>query len=784
MAVASDSVVTPDPAADDLAHGVGADSSGPLDLGPLVPIVSALAAMVALYVAYRLVRSHPLWLSLVLWVLVVSRALLGNSGRAGQTSNRADARPVPPRGVGWFGVATAVFGLTATVPLFAVWLGLSPRMASNDVLVGGIVTGAIFLPALLHRPGASTGSALRARRALDGAFVGLCLMFCGWALLVAPHGRLDSPAFWIVMFHCCVLATAMITAMRPGRLGWLLCGAGVCTATVALGTLAFVLSHHPSAAWQPTLAVLLVATPLLMWRGTAALDASPARPRRISAVPRATVIAVPAALALTIALEQLASGARVGRAEMMIGTLAAVAVGLRQSLPLGPTAAGAPTVGSAMAAASTAPRPAPIAGLATRDPVSSALAQVLGQARGRGALILVRIDSDRLDGRRDEIHRKLAGLVDAVLAADGAEESAYWSGPGFAVLTRATMVRAYGLATRLVAALTEPVDDAPAGTSAWAGLADLDGTASAEDLERRAVIALGRARQLGPGRVEWYDPPAEDEMRRAQVIEEDLPGALCRGELDLIYQPIMDLVSEAPLAVEALLRWRHPQLGTLMPADVIPAAEQTGLIGEIGHWVRRQACSQLASWRRDGRDLSMAVNVCARELTGGALVAELPAVLASHDLPPDRLVLEIAESGIQDAAEVTEEVKALHEVGVRVALDEFGAGAMSLGHLRRLSIDLVKIGQPLLDEAGACAGTRLRRDGGAVPMLDLLVGMGRRLGVDVVVQQLEARAQLNQVLTAGCRLGQGHFFAHPAPAERTEAFLDGYRSTWRPRAAL
>jgi EAL domain-containing protein (putative c-di-GMP-specific phosphodiesterase class I) len=169
----------------------------------------------------------------------------------------------------------------------------------------------------------------------------------------------------------------------------------------------------------------------------------------------------------------------------------------------------------------------------------------------------------------------------------------------------------------------------------------------------------------------------------------------------------------------------------------------------------------------------MCINVSPREIDTPEVTAELGRMLAAHDLPPDRLVLEFAESGIEDGERLAEQVGALRSVGVRTALDDFGAGPESLTHLRRVPIDMVKIGESFF-------GTSLAGGGGggpdpAMPPVDVIVGVGRRLGVDVVAQGLEAPEQLAVVRTAGCRLGQGRLFAHPQPAERTEAYISTFR---------
>jgi EAL domain-containing protein (putative c-di-GMP-specific phosphodiesterase class I) len=252
------------------------------------------------------------------------------------------------------------------------------------------------------------------------------------------------------------------------------------------------------------------------------------------------------------------------------------------------------------------------------------------------------------------------------------------------------------------------------------------------------------------------------------VMEQDLPEALARGEMDLIYQPILDLLVSRPLAVEALLRWRHPKLGTLLPADIIPVAENLGLIDELGGWVLQQSGRQLATWLREVRDLSMAVNVTAQQLQQVGFVDRVSDVLGRHALAPDRLVLELAEGGLgADTGHVDQQLVTLRSLGVRTALDEFGTGAESLTHLRCLPMDMVKIGRSFFDQPS-------ERPGQSVPIIDVMVGLGRRLGIDVVAQGLEAATHLDVVRAAGCRLGQGHLFARPQPAEHTEAYLDTF----------
>jgi EAL domain-containing protein (putative c-di-GMP-specific phosphodiesterase class I)/GGDEF domain-containing protein len=701
------------------------------------PDVSALAfavALLILYVGHRLVLRRP-----------------PGAGVSGCLT--------------WYAAGLGFAGLALVTVAVGGWLGAPAFVLAIVVNLAAVVSGALYLPALLTMPGPATTLQVRLRRALDGAIVGLCLAFCGRIVAQNPNPHHDSPAFWLIMFHCCVLATAVLAGVRPraGRRGPVLCAAGVGAATVGLSHLAFTLPNGAPTALSFAFMALLLAAPVLIWRGAGALAASSA-----AMVPRAPLIAVPAALALCVALFQLFTGGELDRGAMMLGTFAGLAAGARRVL-----AARAAPAGESGARDDADrpcdPRGAEPAGLPTTALASEAEISVaidaMRAAPGRsGALLVIGIDvGDAVDAPRDEVlcevARRLREVASPVI---GADLTARLTTTEFALLTSADLTRAYALAERLVTRLAEPMPGQARRISACVGLTDLAGAAGAADAIQRAQLALRRARHLGRWRVEWYDSAVAVAVARRERLERELPDAAPRGELDLIYQPIMDLERGRPLAVEALLRWRHPELGTLLPADVIPVAEATGAIADVGHWVLRRATAQLAAWRAEGRDLSMAINISPCQLGTADLRADVAAVLAAHDLPPDRLVLELAESGIEDGAGLDECVGALRSMGVRTALDEFGTGVASLVHLRTLPIDMVKIGQPLVS-AGA-----------SLPLINVMVGVGRRLGIEVVAQGVEVPDQLAAVRDAGCRLGQGHLFARPQPAERTEAYLDGF----------
>ncbi|MEV1287230.1 EAL domain-containing protein [Micromonospora sp. NPDC049679] len=396
---------------------------------------------------------------------------------------------------------------------------------------------------------------------------------------------------------------------------------------------------------------------------------------------------------------------------------------------------------------------------------------------GHGGALLV-IDLHGMAGINDVRGREVG---DAVLIEVGRrlrttvgsdDVAARLSGDEFAIITVEGPVMAYALATKLLTALTEPyqLPGAIVHLHVSIGLAEVAGGDSVDDVLRRADLARRRARQLGRNRVEWYDAYMEEQLIRRMDLERELPGAAERGELDLVYQPVLGLDDGRPVGVEALLRWRSPMLGTVLPNELLPVAEDLALIDEVGKWVRQRACRQLAAWSHSGHDLWMAVNVSQRELAAPDFVSAVAATLAAHRIAPERLVVEIAESRVAaDVPSVVTQLAGLRALGVRTALDDFGAGQASLAQLRRLPVDILKIDRALVADPAD-------RRGPSKPLIDVVVSLGRRLGLEILAEGLESTAQVDQAREAGCRFAQGFALARPAPAERIEAFLADFQT--------
>jgi EAL domain-containing protein (putative c-di-GMP-specific phosphodiesterase class I) len=259
-----------------------------------------------------------------------------------------------------------------------------------------------------------------------------------------------------------------------------------------------------------------------------------------------------------------------------------------------------------------------------------------------------------------------------------------------------------------------------------------------------------------------------DAAAPADGPEQQLLSAADRGELDVVFQPVVGLRDQQPVGVEALLRWRHPKLGTIMPAELLPIARAVGIAADLDEWVLDAACRHLSNWENRGDDFWLSVNVAPRELLTARFIEQLTATLDKHELPPERLVVEVAETWIaEDVPAIVAALAGLRKLGVRAALDDFGAGQASLSHLRRLPVDILKLDRTLIN-------TPTEKNSPAV--IDVVVSLGRRLGLEIVAKGLETEDEIERAREAGCLYGQGFALGRPAPAERMEAYLESHRS--------
>jgi EAL domain-containing protein (putative c-di-GMP-specific phosphodiesterase class I) len=287
--------------------------------------------------------------------------------------------------------------------------------------------------------------------------------------------------------------------------------------------------------------------------------------------------------------------------------------------------------------------------------------------------------------------------------------------------------------------------------------------ADAEELLRDADAAMYRAKELGKARCELFDQSMRSRALERLELEAGLRHVLERDELELHYQPAVDLESGRVVSVEALLRWQHPEHGTLSPSRFIPLAEQTGLIVPIGEWVIEEACRQLEEW--DVPDLKVAVNVSPRQLASEELVPAVSRALERANLAPERLCLEITESAvIADPDAALAKLRRLKEIGVSLAVDDFGIGYSSLANLRELlPVDVLKIDKSFVD------GLNTNTDDTVI--VESVVGLARSLGLEAVAEGVETVEQAEALASMQCAQAQGYHYARPQPASALARLL-------------
>jgi EAL domain-containing protein (putative c-di-GMP-specific phosphodiesterase class I) len=253
----------------------------------------------------------------------------------------------------------------------------------------------------------------------------------------------------------------------------------------------------------------------------------------------------------------------------------------------------------------------------------------------------------------------------------------------------------------------------------------------------------------------------------------ELRQAIARDQLHLVYQPKIDALTLQVTAVEALLRWEHPTLGNVSPADFIPLAERYGLIEAIGDWVAEQALAQAAQWQADGLLMRVAINVSARQMLSETFAARLESKLTRHALPPTRFTCEITESAAgEDTALARRAFTRLQQVGVRILVDDFGTGYSSLASLRRLPVRELKLDRSFVKEVVDSPE--------ALALVNAVVDMARTLGLRVVAEGIETSSQRDLLVSAGCDELQGYLFAKPMNPRAIAIWACDHRFTAAP----
>jgi diguanylate cyclase (GGDEF)-like protein/PAS domain S-box-containing protein len=408
--------------------------------------------------------------------------------------------------------------------------------------------------------------------------------------------------------------------------------------------------------------------------------------------------------------------------------------------------------------------------LPNRTLLNDRLIQAMALAhRNRHQLALLFLDVDRFKHINDSLghgigDRLLQSVAQRLLACVRSTDTvSRQGGDEFVVLlSQVTHARdAAVISDKILAALSAPhsIDRHDLHVTVSIGVVTYpdDGT-EAETLLKNADFAMYHAKDSGRNNYQFFKPDMNVRAVERQSLESALRQTIKRQELVLHYQPKMNLETGEIIGVEALIRWHHPLLGLVPPAQFIPIAEECGFIVPIGRWVLREACRQARAWQDAGLPpMSIAINISAVELRATDFVAGVHAILTETGLEPRYLELELTETFLmQDFKSTTAALQALKDMGVRLALDDFGTGHSSLSYLKRFPIDTLKIDQSFV--------RNLTTDADDASIVSAMISMGKSLHMRVVAEGVETRDQLSFLKEQNCPEGQGYYLSHPVVA--------------------
>jgi diguanylate cyclase (GGDEF)-like protein/PAS domain S-box-containing protein len=406
--------------------------------------------------------------------------------------------------------------------------------------------------------------------------------------------------------------------------------------------------------------------------------------------------------------------------------------------------------------------------------------------RGRHQVAVMFLDVDNFKNINDSLghdagDRLLQAIAQRLIKSTRFSDTvARLGGDEFAILLEgvATIAEVEIVATSLIEGLDQPfaLSTTEVRVSASIGVAFSTLETDAEALLSKADIAMYHAKAAGKNRFVTFQPQMQELLHERLRLEADIARALANEEFFVEYQPIVDLGTRSLLGVEALVRWRHPDLGVLMPGRFIQVAEECGQIVKLGRWVLRRACREMRAWRGSvagGASLRVAVNISGRHLQHGDLVQDVAQALKESGLEPGNLVIELTESTIMHNTEANlGRLRQLKDLGVRLAIDDFGTGYSSLSYLHRFPIDILKIDQSFVN--------RLTNTYNGPELARAVITLGETLGLDTVAEGIELEPQVTALLALGCVAGQGFLFATPGSLEQLSksTFVARRKALW------
>jgi len=416
-----------------------------------------------------------------------------------------------------------------------------------------------------------------------------------------------------------------------------------------------------------------------------------------------------------------------------------------------------------------------------RDRLDHAITQA---KRSGGIVAVIYLDLDRFKlvndthghSEGDELLRNVANRLRQCIRAG--DTLARQGGDEFTILLPDLLLpeHAVTIAEKIMEGLKAPFfvvgNEFRATASMGIALYPRDGD-TADTLIRNADIAMYKAKESGKNGYRFFSPEMNASYHNRIILENELRAAIRGKEFELYFQPQLSISRQRIVGLESLIRWNHPAHGILNPSGFIDLAEENGLICSISDWVLDTACSHLARWRVAGyTDLRVAVNLSPLEFDRGDIVERILSVIRRHEIPPDRLEVEITENLLlKDSTGIVDKVRTLRDRGIRISIDDFGTRYSSLNYLRRFPISAIKIDQSFVADLTDPRGTS--------PIISAIIGIAKGFGLHLVAEGVETENQLTSLLSMGCDEMQGYLFSPPLKGEDIDMLLRKQNGYWR-----
>ena len=419
----------------------------------------------------------------------------------------------------------------------------------------------------------------------------------------------------------------------------------------------------------------------------------------------------------------------------------------------------------------------PLTGLANRNKLEQFINNTLAQARRhQQEFALLFLDLDRFKNINDKIGHEAGDLILQIIAerlrsaVRSTDTVARLGGDEFVLVitdvkkTESVALIAQNILKNILQVIVVKGQEIYLTTSIGISLYPFDGY-NMQTLMKNADLALYRSKEHGRNNYQFYTPEMTSKAQEKMALQNALAHALVKNEFSLNYQPKMDIKTRRITGIEALLRWKNKDYGTITPDEIISLAEETGLIIPVSDWVVKMACKQLKAWRHAGlTSLTMAINCSPRQFKQSTFVDEILEVITQMEIPAQLLEIEVTESTIMQEPENTLRILyALKDLGIKIVIDDFGTGYWSLNNLRRLSVDKIKIDKTFIKQIAV--------DDTSASIVSAIIAMASRLGIVSIAEGVETKEQFDFLAREGCTEIQGYYLTQPLTDQLMTKFL-------------